>query len=629
MCGISGIFLLNELTNSRQQFLSAKISAMNQVLAHRGPDGEGIYVDNCIALGHRRLSIIDLSDSGMQPMFNEARTLVLVFNGEIYNYLELIPELKALGYTFVSHSDSEVILHAYAAWGDDCVKRFNGMWAFAIWDVRRKRLFASRDRLGVKPFYYFKDNDKLIFASEIKAITIVHDLHHANLMKVHDYLRYGYRTSDGSTFFSDVHELRPGHNLVVDGDELKSSRYWQLTQDETSVDSDAVLRDRFTSLLEDAVRLRFRSDVPVALLQSGGLDSSAICRIVDDDIESGRIASDSVIAFTAVFPGFEDNEQVRVRELIATCKHVQLVELTPTADHILAQLPQFVAGMGEPVANVTSFVHWQIMQAVHVRGIKVIINGQGADESLAGYAPYIVGYRLLDSFLSNPFQTWAEFCAMQSVLSYPIRKLIAQTAKSILGRRVASKWRAKWTEGTTQVLASPFLSLCDDHLPDTGMTLRPLNLTRHLRTQLEHYGFNQILHYEDHSAMMSSIEMRSPFVDYRLMEFAFKLPDRLKFDRGITKRIQREAFADRLPKSIVNNHQKIGFSTPFKAWMTDAALKAYFQELVSSNSFQSRSIWNGVEIKKRFLQAENYPNFPFWRFINLELWARAYGIVNL
>jgi len=627
MCGINGVFSLKQgIAGESLRFL---ITSMNATLCHRGPDSEGEYVADGIALGHRRLAILDLTDAGKQPMFNEARTLVLVFNGEIYNYLELVPELQALGHKFVSHSDSEVILHAYAAWGPDCVQRFNGMWAFAIWDVQRKRLFASRDRLGVKPFYYFKDHDKFIFSSEIKAIAAVQPLHQANLAKVHDYLRYGYRTSDGSTFFSDVHELQPGHNLLVENGALTISRYWQLPQADTSYESDATLRDRFTALLEDAVRLRFRSDVPVALLQSGGLDSSAICRVVDDDIESGRLACKSVTAFTAVFPGFEHDEQARVRELISTCKHVQLVELSPTADDLLADLPKFVAGMGEPVQSTTSFVHWQIMQAVHARGIKVIINGQGADEALAGYAPYIVGYRLLDTLLSNPLNIWSEARAMQSRLAYPATKLIAQTAKAMLGRRAASKWRAARVEGTTQVLSAAFCQQHDAHLPDSRMTLRPRNLDRHLRGQVEHYGFNQILHYEDHSAMMSSIEMRSPFVDYRLMEFACSLPDRSKFDHGITKRIQREAFANRLPKSIVDNHHKIGFATPFQSWLASPALNGYFQEMVGSSSFQSRSIWRGAEIKKRFAQASKYPNFPFWRFINLELWARAYGINNL
>ncbi|MFC5498388.1 asparagine synthase (glutamine-hydrolyzing) [Caenimonas terrae] len=627
MCGINGVICLGGAPS--EAYLKAEIAEMNDAVAHRGPDGEGAYVNGNVALGHRRLSIIDLSAGGHQPMFNEDDSLVLVFNGEIYNYLELIPVLKALGHVFRSHSDSEVILHAYEAWGPQCVERFNGMWAFAIWDVKRKRLFASRDRLGVKPFYYVKDAVRLIFSSEIKGIAAVRPLHHANLAKVHDYLRYGYRTSDGSTFFADVHELMPGQNLVLEDGDVTVTRYWQLPSEQGPIEPDTVLRSRFSDLLEDAVRLRFRSDVPVALLQSGGLDSSAICRVVDDDIESGRLACESVTAFTAVFPGFEHDEQARVRELIGTCKHVKLVELSPTAADLLADLPKFVAGMGEPVQSTTSFVHWQIMQAVHARGIKVIINGQGADEALAGYAPYIVGYRLLDTLLANPLKMWSQARAMRARLGYPATKLIAQTAKAMLGRRAASKWRAARVEGTTQVLNSEFCQRHDAHLPDTKMSMRPRNLDRHLRGQIEHYGFNQILHYEDHSAMMSSIEMRSPFVDYRLMEFAFRLPDRMKFDLGVTKRIQREAFASRLPRSIVNNHSKIGFATPFQIWMTNPALNAYLREIVDSSSFQARSIWKGDEIMKRFAESGRYPNFPFWRFINLELWARAYGISNL
>ncbi len=611
MCGINGFVPCSSRARLSSGHLREQIAIMNDALTHRGPDGGGEFIAEEIALGHRRLSIIDLSSAGKQPMFNEARTLVLVFNGEIYNYLELVPELQALGCKFVSHSDSEVILHAYEAWGPDCVQRFNGMWAFAIWDLQRKRLFASRDRLGVKPFYYFKNDDKLIFSSEIKAIGAVQPLHQANLAKVHDYLRYGYRTTDGSTFFAAVQELRPGHNLTIENGELSIKRFWQLPKGDYSQEPDAKLRDRFTALLEDAVRLRFRSDVPVALLQSGGLDSSAICRVVDDDIESGRLACESVTAFTAVFAGFEHDEQARVRELIDTCKHVRLVELSPSSADLLGDLPRFVAGMGEPLQSATSFVHWQIMQAVHARGIKVIINGQGADEALAGYASTIVGYRLLDALLSNPLKTWSEACAMRARLAYPATKLFAQTAKAIAGRRAASKWRAARVEGTTQVLSADFCKQHDAYLPNIGMSRRPRNLDRYLRDQVEHSGFNQILHYEDHSAMMSSIEMRSPFVDYRLMEFAFVLPDRLKFCRGITKYIQREAFASRLPKSIVDNHNKIGFATPFQNWLSVPEVNRYFGELVDSDSFQGRSIWQGAELKKRFCNTDRWPQFSF------------------
>ena len=627
MCGINGLIHFADGIDSK--LLRSHIITMNRAIAHRGPDGEGVYFDNGLALGHRRLSILDLSIDGHQPMFNEDHSLVLVFNGEIYNYLELIPELKECGHIFRSHSDSEVILHAYEEWGADCVRRFNGMWSFAIWDTRHRRLFASRDRLGVKPFYYVKDKSCFIFSSEVKAIAAVKPLHEANLAKVHDYLRYSYRTNNGDTFFQGVNELRPAHNLVIENGEMNISRYWEIPKVTTGTASDTELRDRFNSLLEDAVRLRFRSDVPVALLQSGGLDSSAICRVVDDDIEAGRLGCDTVTAFTAIFPGFKNDESIRTRELIATCKHINHVELTPTSDDLLRDLPTFVKGMGEPVQSATSFVHLQIMRAVHERGIKVIINGQGADEALAGYGPYVSGYRLLDILLSRPWAVLGQACQMRDKMGISASMLVAQTAKSILGRRAASKWRADMVEGGTQVLSPDFIRQHDRNLMESSMTFLPQNMNQHLRAQIEHYGFNQILHYEDHSSMMNSIEMRSPFVDYRLMEFAFSLPDRLKLDRGVTKLIQREAFTGRLPKSIVNNHYKIGFATPFQDWMGDLKVKAFMRDIVCSNSFQARRIWQGAKVQKRFEQAEKYPNFPFWRYINLELWARAYGINNL
>lgn len=627
MCGINGFISL--ASNTPSDSLRANIAAMNHAIAHRGPDGEGEFFDEGVALGHRRLSILDLSAEGHQPMFNEDHSLALVFNGEIYNYLELIPELKARGHIFRSHSDSEVILHGYEEWGADCVQRFNGMWAFAIWDTRNRRLFASRDRLGVKPFYYSQDESSFIFSSEIKAIAAVKPLHEANLAKVHDYLRYSYRTNDGNTFFAGVNELKPSHNLIIENDQVKISQYWQLPQGELSAESDEVLCARFTALLEDAVRLRFRSDVPVALLQSGGLDSSAICRVVDDDIEAGWLGCDSVTAFTAIFPGLKHDESVRARELISTCKHVQHVELTPTADDLIKDVQTFVAGIGEPVQSTTSFVHWQIMRAVHERGIKVIINGQGADEALAGYGPYIVGYRLLDTLLSQPWKLFSQARGMQEKMGFSATMLLAQTAKAMLGRRAASHWRAARVEGGTQVLSPAFIQQYDSNLADSMMTFSSRNLDQHLRGQIEYYGFNQILHYEDHSAMMGSIEMRSPFVDYRLMEFAFSLPDRLKFENGVTKRIQREAFADRLPKFIWDNHHKVGFASPFLDWMKDPAVKTFMHNVVSSESFQARKLWQGAEVKKRFDDGEKYPNFAFWRYINLELWARAYGINNL
>jgi asparagine synthase (glutamine-hydrolysing) len=441
---------------------------MNMAIAHRGPDGDGEFVHGGVALGHRRLSILDLSELGAQPMHSQDQTQVLVFNGEIYNYLELKAELIRLGRVFRTHSDTEVLLHAYEAWGPRCVERFLGMWAFAIWDVRRRTLFASRDRFGVKPFYFAQTASRFVFSSEIKGLGAAVSLHAANLGKVYEYLAYGYRTNDGETFFEGVAELLPAHNLFIEDGKVRMVRYWQLPpQAEPSV-NEAELREHMVSLVEDAVRLRFRSDVPVALLQSGGLDSSIICRIVDDSIESGRLASPSITAYTAVFPGYGLDESETVRELIAGCRHVQLREITACPTNLPDQLPDFVRGMGEPVFNSTVFMHCLLTKAIHDDGAKVVINGQGADEGFAGYGRLIAGYRLLDLLFSAPAQIWHQANALHDSLPCGFGYLLAQTGKAVLGRRRASYLRAGWKEHTFDVLNPAFRHQHDGRLVDTS-----------------------------------------------------------------------------------------------------------------------------------------------------------------
>jgi asparagine synthase (glutamine-hydrolysing) len=627
MCGINGII---QKHSAEPTALARDIATMNRVLAHRGPDGEGSYVHGGVALGHRRLSIIDLSEDGAQPMFNEDRSLVLVFNGEIYNYIELREELVALGYQFHSRTDSEVILHGYAAWGDECVKRFNGMWAFAIWDERCQRLLLSRDRFGVKPLYYrLDDGGNLIFSSEIKAIAAVREIRIANLGKVHDYLAYGYRTNDGETFFHGVNELRGGHQLVMEGKRVSISRYWRLPAslgDEPP--SEAQMCEDLSRLLEDSVRLRFRSDVPVALMQSGGLDSSIIARIVADGIARGDLGRESVTAFTAHFPGFALDETEVVQKLLTTCPGIPLQKLTISGEDLAQNLQNFIYQMDEPVYGTTSFAHWSLMREIRKQGIKVVINGQGADEAFGGYGRLAVGYRLLDLLLSSPLSFPRQFQATRDKMGMRMARLVSQMIKATLGRRAASQWRARFTEGSLGVIDPGFHARHAHHLGDLAGTLKPRNLDRHLRGQLEHYGFNQILHYEDLSSMAHSVEIRSPFIDYRMMELAFRIPDSMKIDMGVTKRILRDNFKGRLPESLLANHQKIGFSTPFGTWMQTPAMMSLLNELFNSQEFNGRSIWNGSAVRKKFESAD-LSKFPLWRFINMELWARAYGIENL
>jgi asparagine synthase (glutamine-hydrolysing) len=373
MCGISGIVDPREQDAAE---LKRLVSDMTLAIAHRGPDGEGLYADTQAALGHRRLAILDLSDAAAQPMRSLDGNLVLVFNGEIYNFVELRQELAALGHHFTSSGDTEVLLKAYEQWGAGCVERFNGMWAFAIWDRRSRKLFLSRDRLGVKPLYYAEQGGRLHFSSEVGGLRAVLDLRDANQAKLHDYLAYGYRTNDGETFYAGVRELPPGCNLQWHAGRAQQSCYWSLPEEALPLSREQA-SERLHHLLMDAVRLRFRSDVPVALLQSGGIDSSILATLVNDAIDSGRLPSSDVTAYSAVFPGHAQDESAAIRLLLDTCPHIKGITLTPDAGHVADDFSAYCAAMQEPMGSASSYVHWKLMQQVSAAGTKVVINGQG------------------------------------------------------------------------------------------------------------------------------------------------------------------------------------------------------------------------------------------------------------
>jgi asparagine synthase (glutamine-hydrolysing) len=300
---------------------------MNMSTVHRGPDSEGLYVNHPIGFGFRRLSIIDLSTTADQPMFSHDQSIVLIFNGEIYNYVEIRNSLKPFGYKFKTTSDTEVIINSYLHYGEECVKQFNGMWSFALYDFREEKLFCSRDRMGLKPFYYWTNDDELIFSSELKALHSVLDLTKSNHNKVYEYLAYGYRVNDGETFFEDVQELLPGRNLILKNGTIKYEKYWTLEEHAFPIKDYSCPYEAYNQLFESAIKLRFRSDVPVALLLSGGLDSSAIAKVTDNLITSGQLDQNEVHAYIASFPQYEQDETSIAREFVKTCNHINLHEM--------------------------------------------------------------------------------------------------------------------------------------------------------------------------------------------------------------------------------------------------------------------------------------------------------------
>jgi len=632
MCGINGILTLAPegkqlLPELREKYLKR----MNDAIAHRGPDSEGILVRPNLGLGFRRLSIIDLRSSANQPMVDDNEEVVIVFNGEIYNYIEIKSELLEKGYSFRTTSDTEVILKSYLEYGPGCVKKFNGMWAFAIYDFRKKLLFCSRDRLGVKPFYYCLRDNHFYFSSELKALHKVLNLRKANLSKVYEYLAYGYRVFDGETFLEGCSELLPGTNLIVKNAELHFTKFWTLTEGLYQGCAKCKPHDEYLNLFESAVKLRYRSDVPVALLLSGGLDSSSIAKVTDNLIESGEMDQNEVHAFIASFPGFKDDETPIARELVKTCNHIRLHELEIDSRNTVDQIESTVYGLDHPVFSFSSIAHNNIMKACQAQGIKVVLNGQGSDEAFAGYDRYISGVHLLDQLLSRQGSFFDEFKHLNQGNNWSKPYLFTQMIKSVLNPAFAAYLRAKYQERSIDCLEKSFIKNGYSHFkPQYRFSLKGNNFNNYLLTAIRQQGLGHILHYEDVSSMQQSIEIRSPFLDYRMMEFAFSIPNSLKFHKGVTKAIIRETVGAKLPDSITKNRRKIGFNTPFEMYLDkDPHFKDFVSGLIHSLDFENKRIWKAEKIRKVFKHKKQFPNFPFWRVINLEIWSSQYQISNL
>jgi asparagine synthase (glutamine-hydrolysing) len=629
MCGINGIFSLTE--DRHNNSFKDQLQKMNDLIFHRGPDSSGIFIKDSIGFGFRRLSIIDLSNEANQPMLSDDKQIVIVFNGEIYNYLEIKKELINIGYNFKTHSDTEVILNSYIEYGERCVERFNGMWAFAIYDFRINKLFCSRDRLGVKPFYYCYYDNCLFFSSELKVLHDVCNIRDANHSKVYEYLAYGYRINDGETFLENCFELLPGTNMVYENKKKSYNKYWRLEENLYKHNTDLTFHEEYTQLFENAVKLRYRSDVPVALLLSGGLDSSAIAKVTDNLIEKGELKQTDIHAYIASFPNFKDDETAIAREFIKTCHNITLHEMIIDTKSLVNDFEKTIYGLDNPLMTFASIAHNSLMKDCNKLGIKVVLNGQGSDEAYAGYVKNICGVYLTDQLLSRKGSFLKEFYQLNTQNKYSVPFLIVQMLKSTLNQPFSAYLRTKYQEKSVNCLNKDFIKENYSHYnSEYKFSFKGANFNNYLLNRINHQGLNNILHYEDISSMQQSIEIRSPFMDYRLMEFAFSIPNELKFKNGITKVIQRETIGRMLPDSISKNRKKIGFNTPFFEYISsDPIFRTYIFNILNSTSFRSKNIWNANKIIKVFENPSKYPKFPYWRVINLEVWSKVFDINNL
>jgi asparagine synthase (glutamine-hydrolysing) len=598
MCGLCGV------VEHGAPPAADEVETMLAGLAHRGPDGRGVFSDEGVCLGHLRLAIIDLSDAGLQPM--KDGNLQLLHNGEIYNYLELRDELRAKGHTFSTATDSEVILAAYREWGERCVERFNGMWAFVIWDATRRTLFCSRDRLGIKPFYYRLDRDRFTFASEPWPLRRAG----ANLRAVRDYLEQGYLDQGNETFFAGVIRLPPAHSLTFGPAGLKVWRYWSIEPGAPPRDAVEAVRTTFL----DAVRLQLRSDVPVGTCLSGGIDSSSIAVAV---AHHGHEHQRTVTAYFED-PGFDERPFARaVVERTGADAHWVSFD----AADLVSDLPSIVRAQGEPFGSTSICAGWYVMREARRAGLTVMLDGQGGDELLAGYRASF-GYRLSDLVRTGHVAEASRELRAFAQVHGPRWSAVALATPYVPERlRLAARGRLRGAS----TLVAPELRTAATAVEGNGAVF-PDRLRRQLHLLLTRRGLPELLRYEDRNSMAHSLEARVPLLDHRLVELAFSLPGGELIRRGETKSVLRRALSDLLPRQVATRRDKLGFVTP-EARFLRGALGDLAADVFASQSFRGRGFVDAkaaADRLRRHRGGEIQAGMELWRALNLELWAREF-----
>jgi asparagine synthase (glutamine-hydrolysing) len=600
MCGIAGIFVLDGGTVD-----PALLSRMSERIRHRGPDGDGTFLDGPVGLAHRRLAIIDLSGAAQQPMANEDGTLRLVYNGEIYNYVELMEELVTKGHRFHSRCDAEVILHAYEEWGQDCLARFTGMWAFALWDSRKGELFCARDRFGIKPFYYTRAGGMVLFASEIKAL-----LAHPGVGRRPDdpliltFLAWGVLDHTGGTMFEGVRQLQPAHRITFSqSGEGAPERYWDLAMNprpgRPSPGEDEQAAGALRDLLTDAVRIHLRSDVPVGTCLSGGIDSSTLAMLINRLIraEHPRSIGDRQKTFSIVFPDPRFNEERYIDE-IAAAAGVEAEKATFGPEDVLRDLPRLLAMQDEPFGSLSIAAQYRVMELAS-RSVKVVLDGQGADEELGGYLAYQASY--LRGLLRGLH------------LSTALREL-AGTARHHHGFFSGALRQLLVRRGRRTLLRGEIPAV-DRYGGSLGEALK---------RELFSTNLPGLLHWEDRNSMAFSIESRVPFLDHRVAMYLGALPLGQKIRNGVTKHVLRKAMKGIVPEAIRCRMDKMGFVTPEEAWMKEG-LRSFVLEVLASPGFRERKYWDAdrvLESYQGYVGGRSAYSPELFRIVCTELWLR-------
>ena len=627
MCGIAGIVA----TEGLQEDDRARALRMRDVLTHRGPDGAGLFFDERAALAHRRLSIVDLA-GGHQPIGNEDGTVWVTYNGEIYNHADVRHQLESAGHRYRTRSDTETIVHAYEQWGDDCVTRFRGMFAFAVWDAPKRRLLLVRDRLGVKPVYWAQAGSRLLFASEIKAILesgLVEP--RANEAAIPELLATRY-TSGAETLFQGISKLLPGHRLIAEDGAVRVEQYWNLPLDgpdpELAALGETALVMRFRELLQESVRLRLMADVPLGMFLSGGIDSSAVAALMAREVDR------PIETFSVAFSDRRFSELEYARE-VARAVGANSHEIVIGDDDFFGALPRLLWHEDEPIAH-TSSVPLHFVSALAREHVKVVLTGEGSDELLAGYGKY-----------PRALLNWRAGGFYERLLPAPVRAAIAgclvEPLPGPLGRYARRSFLAMPRRPDTMFLdnfagiplrqqrqllsdaartgGNPYaasLEYFGQARGDNGL------LGRLLYTDVKTY-LVELLMKQDQMSMSASIESRVPFLDHKLVEFAARLPDDLKLRGFRTKRILREAIRGLLPPQILTR-RKMGFPVPFAGWV-QGRWNDVARDVLLDRRTRERGLLDAAGVASLLddhREGRRRGGDAIWALLNLELWYRTF-----
>ncbi len=623
MCGIAGKINLNGFPATKEE-----INRMLDVMQYRGPNSQGLFLKNNVGLGHLRLSIIGLDAKGNQPFFNNDKSIVLIYNGEIYNYLELRKELISLGRKFDSDTDTEVLLRAYEEWGENCLTKFNGMWSFFLWDMNKSRFFAARDRFGIKPFYYLLRKDYFIFASEIKSILKgISEKSSINQPYFYDFFNRQTKINSDETVFKEIKIILPGHYLILENGKINIKKYWEFNEKlfQEKYDYSNPLTT-FRELLIDSVKLRLRSDVPIGVCLSGGVDSSIIVSIISK-IFKIKSQTFSVVYKEKEF--FEGDFIDAVNKDCGCAPHI----IYPDSNDFFDVLDRIIFHSDEPVRMPGIYSQWHVMKCAREK-VVVTLDGQGADELLGGYLDYFSSYivSLIHDVLrlKKPMDAILKIIqnldGIKNIHNQEIKHYIKGAIKlSLLQKLSIYRDKKKWKD---QFFTKDFLCF-ENAKADSYQEEKIFRsfFDQELYKSFTETNLPMLLKYEDRMSMAFSLEARVPYLDYRLVEFCFGLDYRQKINGSTTKYILKEAFKDILPKIISERKDKKGFPTPTEYWFRENEMKRKLQEILLGKNIVRHSIFDKsrveIMLNEHFSGKQNNERF-IWRILTTELWQTKY-----